>query len=68
MLSTDAIDAFRRGDDAALRAALQLRPWEVSPLEVDEGPSPWPAPGSQGAVSWPKAQELRRRLKEAAGL
>ena len=33
----------------------------VHPADADEGPSPWPA-GCVGAESWPKAQQLRRKL------
>jgi len=59
-----AIAAFAAGDEPALRRALELRPWEVSPLDVDDGPSPWPD-GSAGAVGWKQAQELRRVIEAA---
>jgi len=40
---------------------LKFAPWEVHPAEADNGPSPWPV-GAAGAVSWPKAQKLRRNI------
>lgn len=61
-ISADAIDAYRQGDVVALHRALGLRPWDVSPLEVDDGPSPWPA-SAGGARSWPMAQVLRTELE-----
>lgn len=59
------IDAFRRNDHAALARALQLRPWEVNPIDAGPGPCPWPA-GSAGARSWCSAQALRRELEAAS--
>jgi hypothetical protein len=59
----------RRGGNEEARAELDrligLKPWQVSPLDADDGPSPWPA-GCAGADSWPRAQALRRQLDEAA--
>jgi hypothetical protein len=40
---------------------LRFKPWEVAPWDVTAGPSPWPR-GTAGYASWPKAQQLRRRL------
>ncbi len=45
------------------RKVLGLKPWELAPSEVDDGPSPWP-PGTAGYESWGKAQEMRERLDE----
>jgi hypothetical protein len=45
----------------ALHRELRLHVFECSPLDVDDGESPWPR-GSGGASSWPKAQELRKEL------
>jgi hypothetical protein len=39
----------------------KFKPWEVHPADADDGPSPWSG-NSAGAVSWPKAVKLRRRL------
>jgi hypothetical protein len=44
---------------------IGLKPWEWSPLEVDDGPSPYP-PGTSGHETWAPAQELRRALWRAS--
>jgi hypothetical protein len=49
-----------------LDSLLGLGPWAVSPLEVHDGPSPWPD-GSMGAMTWAGAQELRREILAAIG-
>jgi hypothetical protein len=38
-----------------------FKPWQATPWDCDDGPSPWPA-GTVGAASWPQAQALRRKL------
>lgn len=63
-ITHEAVEAFRVGDRAALYTAINQRPWEPSPLDVDDGPSPWPA-GSGGSIAWPEMQELRRDLLAA---
>ncbi len=63
-ITPEAVEAFRARDFHRLHSALNLAPWETSPIEVRNGPSPWPA-GSGGDDSWPKAQELRRELMAA---
>lgn len=55
-----AVEAFQAGDVAELRKALQLRPWETSPLDA-VGACPWP-PSSAGGRTWAKALELRGAL------
>lgn len=55
-----AVEAFKAGDVAELRKALQLRPWETSPLDA-VGVCPWP-PSSAGGRTWAKALELRGAL------
>ena len=47
----------------AERKALNLRPWEFAPSEVDDGPSPW-SEGTVGYASWQRAQQMRRELAE----
>ncbi|HUS54677.1 MAG TPA: hypothetical protein VMY41_11815 [Thermohalobaculum sp.] len=64
-VTPEAIAAFEAGDHLALHRALNLGLWQVSPLDVDDGPSPWP-PGTGGADSWPLACELQRELQETA--
>jgi hypothetical protein len=63
-ITPEAVVAFVAGDDMALHRALGLRPWERSPLDVDDGPCPdWG--GDQWRASWEQAQELRRQLEKA---
>ena len=64
-ITQEAVEAFISEDCCRLHKALDLRPWQVSPLDADDGPSPWPR-GNAGDLSWPNAQELRRLLEEAA--
>lgn len=62
-LTAAVVEAYRHGDDDALRLALGLRPWEISPLEICDGERcPYP-PETAGAESWPRALELRRVLE-----
>lgn len=64
-ISAEAISAYIAEDFMRLHSALGLKPWETSPLDVsDDDESPHP-PGAGGALSWPKAQELRRLLVAA---
>ena len=48
------------------RAEMNLRPWQMSPSQVDDGPSHWPE-GTAGNSSWQEAQAWRREtvLKDA---
>ena len=57
-----AVKAFEEQDWSALHRALRLRPWEESPLRVDDGPAPDYCPADR----WEKAQALRAALIEAA--
>ena len=63
-ITPEAVSAFQTGDWLALERALQLSPWEVSPLDVDSlvQPSPWPT-GSGGERSWAQAVELKKLLQ-----
>ena len=63
-ITAEAIAAFRAGRWTDLHRALGLRPWETSPLDATDGPSPH-LPGSAGANSWGPAIELRRALERA---
>ena len=56
-------DAFEAGDRAELRRLLNLKPWQVSPLDV-AGPCPHPS-NTGGALSWPHARALREELLKA---
>jgi|GEM_PF-2297577 len=64
-ITPEAVAAFNAEDRTALADALRLRPWEISPLEVCDGPSPYPA-GSGGCTTWQKALELLTQLQKAA--
>ena len=65
-ITPEAIAAFVAGDYIALHRALGLAPWQCSPLDADDGPSPWPT-GTVGADSWPLARALRDELRAAVG-
>jgi hypothetical protein len=62
-ISAEAIAAYRAKDCNALHRALSLRPWQASPLHVDQGAPP--GGPTAYAASWPNAQELRRELEAA---
>lgn len=64
-ISSEALDAYLRGDDAALRAALKLKPWQYPTLVGDRERCPYPA--ETAAAAWyPEARELRRKLERLA--
>jgi len=56
-------DKFRRLE-TRLDAEIALKPWEMSPLDVDDEPSPYPV-GTGGYERWAPAQWLRRALDAA---
>jgi hypothetical protein len=69
-----AIDAWRRYDFTALHLALDLAPWEPSPLpaEIDglgvsEDDPPDPASANAWDMAYPKDIGLQRQLVAAAG-
>jgi hypothetical protein len=64
LLPAGAVEAFARGDAIELAKLLQLRPWQVNPIDA-VGPCPWPA-HTEGARSWPMAVHVRRALERAA--
>ncbi|MFD2053781.1 hypothetical protein ACFSQT_12000 [Mesorhizobium calcicola] len=67
-INPQAVEAFKAGDNATLRQALKIRPWEPSPLEVD-GPQPpdWARnDGTAWTACWPNAWALRQELEEAS--
>jgi hypothetical protein len=43
------------------RGDMALKPWQLAPSEVDDGPSPWPR-GSSGYASWFVAQAQRAEI------
>jgi hypothetical protein len=62
-ISAEAIAAYRAKDCNALHRALGLRPWQASPLRVDQGPGP--GGPTAYAASWLLAAELQRELEAA---
>ncbi len=48
----------------AERKAMNLRPWEFAPSEVNDGPSPWPE-SSAGFNSWRMARRWRDEIRAA---
>lgn len=67
-ISRQAVEAFVAGDAQALYLALDLRPWEPCPLDVD-GPEPpaWARnDGTAWSQAWPEIWGLRQRLEEAS--
>ena len=55
-----AVEAYRAGNRLELHRALNLPPWQASPLDA-VGACPWP-PSSAGGRTWAKALELRGAL------
>lgn len=55
-----ALAAYREGDMRALHKALNLPPWQASPVAAI-GLCPWPS-GTAGATSWPDSLALREAL------
>ena len=66
-ITPEAVAAYKVGDALALHMALGLKPWEESPLDVDDGPPPsWAKPGHAVYDTWEQAQRLRRLLRKVA--
>jgi hypothetical protein len=63
-LTPGVLAAFEAGDEHELARLLGLKPWEITPLDADDGESPY-APGTAGHTSWPQAVELRRAILDA---
>ena len=62
-ITAEAEDAYRASDHAALHRALDLKPWEASPIDAT-GDSPWPT-GCAGERTWDQALRLRAELEAA---
>ncbi len=68
-ITAEAVEAFKSGQWIALHRALDLRPWEASPLDADTPEPPaWDALHGSTAwtASWPAARDLRAELVERA--
>jgi hypothetical protein len=66
-ITPEAVTAWQAGDWHGVNRALGVKPWQVSPFDVD-GPKPptWAADNAW-AESWPWAWEARKALIELAG-
>lgn len=60
-----AVEAYRAGDRRALHRQLRLKPFQVSPLDVHEGPCPF-HPSYVASETWAHMQALRAALEEIA--
>jgi hypothetical protein len=65
-ITPEAIEAFRRGDSFALDRALQLKPWDQSPLYAVTDEPPDYMRDTLNVERWKYARELRRELERAA--
>ena len=63
-VSPTAVAAWQARDEAALHRALGLKPWDFSPLDVDDGECPYP--GFPQNENWQRANDLRAALEAAA--
>lgn len=59
-----AVEAYRAGNRLELHRALNLPPWQASPLDA-VGACPWP-PSSAGGRTWADSVRLREGLQCAA--
>ncbi len=66
-ITPEAVEAFVAGDRLALHRALDLRPWQPSPLATDaDAPPAWSRPGPWHDA-WALVRGLRLELETAAG-
>ena len=56
-ITPEAVEAFRQGDARALHEILQLRPWEMSPVDVHLRPEP----SRDTKIIW--LQSVRERMR-----
>ena len=63
-ITSEAVAAFRAGDEYALAQALALPPWHASPLWTNNA-CPYPE-GTSTSLTWAKATELRKQLEAAS--
>lgn len=64
-VTPEAIAAYREGRGGDLHVALGLKPWEISPLRVDEIPEPSHDTDITFLQSWWLADALREELEKA---
>lgn len=63
-ITPEAIAAWSAGDSVALKRALRLPPWQLSPLDA-VGDCPWHGL-TAGATTWPDSVALREELSRRA--
>jgi hypothetical protein len=61
-ITDDAVEAWRSGDSVALHRALDLRPWETSPFDVDDDGGV-DEPLISTPDDWPRGDEVAVRLR-----
>ena len=67
-ITPEAVEAFVAGERTTLHRALDLRPWQPSPLETDaDAPPGWSRPGGPWHDAWGLVRGLRVELETAAG-
>ncbi len=64
-ITQEAVRAFKAGDWIGTHRALQLRPWEASPLDAETPTAPGRAENTAWATSWAQAHALRLDLEAA---
>lgn len=64
-ISIDALNAFRSGAREDLHRALDLRPWQPSPLDIESPQPPAWCVGTRWEKHWQISRDLRVRLIEA---
>ena len=62
-ITPEAVAAFAARDWGALHRALDLKPWEASPLDVRPGDEAEAVGGSEYQRSFPQALRLRAELE-----
>lgn len=61
-ITAEAVAAFNSGDWMATHRALDLRPWEASPLDALTPEPPSYASHTAWGDSWPAARALRATM------
>ena len=63
-VTAKAIAAFTAGDSVTLHREMRLPPWQLSPLDTEDGPCPY-AVRTAGANTWADSVALRKELEHA---
>jgi hypothetical protein len=62
-ITDGAVEAWRAGDHMALHRALDLRPWETSPFDVDDDGAVADAPLISIPDDWSRGEEAAVRVR-----